>query len=63
MMESDDSRAEVDAATTSLEQQKTVKVLEEKSVGLVHGDEDGLAGGGELLEETDDLRATGEISG
>lgn len=54
---SSDSRAEVDSASTSLEQQKTVKVLEQEGVGLVNSDEDGLSRSGELAEETDDLQA------
>jgi hypothetical protein len=47
--------AEVDGASTGLEEKKTVEVLEEHRVRLVDRTEDGLTGGGELAEETDDV--------
>lgn len=47
--------AEVDAATSSLKEKETVKVLEKEGVGLMDGDENGLSGGGELAEEANDV--------
>ncbi|GKT65725.1 hypothetical protein ColTof4_03509 [Colletotrichum tofieldiae] len=43
--------AKVDGAPTPLEEQETVKVLKQGGVGLVDGAENGLSGGGQLLEE------------
>jgi hypothetical protein len=47
--------AEVDGASTGLEEKETVEVLEEHRVRLVDRAEDGLTGGGELAEKTNDV--------
>jgi hypothetical protein len=47
--------AKVDTFTASLQEQQSVKVFEQDSVGLMDGTQDGLTGGGELSQESNDV--------
>lgn len=48
--------AEVDRLAAPLEEKQAVEVLEERGIRLMDGAEDGLPGGGELAEKTDDVK-------